>query len=336
MSNTQHSPFASPYSYSPPGAISTPNNLACTIVSEGGTDFYTVVVPAAGTFDAGANPMTLTTIYPGLLAKIVNNQAGDFLVKGSKVGDPGVLCLAGATTVVTDDGKGNLMEVANSSTSGSSGTGPLFTSARVRGAVNQNIADKAAFPVAQTGGGQEGITYVQGDLVLLMGQTAPAENGPYFVGAVVAGNAPLTRPAWWAPGSTIPEEFEFLVSMEGANFGGLTAAARCVAAKIVDTDDPVLRWLDVGGLVVGQVGPVYTYQRGLGAIVRNGAGDYTITVLSGFEPNKSIVELTSKNGGAVAQTFDIVATTGTTIRIECFAAGVAGDFPFMLSMKTIN
>ena len=330
MSNTQHSPFASPYSYSPPGAITTPNNLACTIVSEGGTDFYTVVVPAAGTFDAGANPMTLTTIYPGLLAKIVNNQAGDFLVKGSKAGDPGVLCLAGATTVVTDDGNGNLMEVANSSTSGSSGTGPLFTSALVRGVVDANVANLAAFTCS--GAGRDGITYAPNDLVLLMNQTTASQNGPYVVGAVVANVAPLTRPPWWAAGSTIPSEFTFQAASDGTLYGGLRVRTS-VQAKVVDTDDPVLRFVSVGASIPA-AGTAATFIKGIGAYGHNnGTGIYTFTNMPiGIDLNKSTVKLTN-NSGNTQMTFVMQKVSATSLTVITGNAGVAGDIPFDLEIS---
>jgi hypothetical protein len=48
--------------------------------------------------------------------------------------------------------------------------------------------------VGVTGGtAQDGITYVQGDYVLLANQTTASQNGVYVVGVVAAGTAPLTR-----------------------------------------------------------------------------------------------------------------------------------------------
>lgn len=53
--------------------------------------------------------------------------------------------------------------------------------------------------IGVTGGtAQDGVTCVAGDRVLLVGQTTPAENGIYVVGAVAAGVAPLTRAHDWA------------------------------------------------------------------------------------------------------------------------------------------
>ena len=61
----------------------------------------------------------------------------------------------------------------------------------VRGVATTNVADLGALVVAAF----DGVTYVEGDLILLANQTVPAEAGVYVVG-VVAGTAPLTRVAW--------------------------------------------------------------------------------------------------------------------------------------------
>jgi hypothetical protein len=58
----------------------------------------------------------------------------------------------------------------------------------VRASYTGNIANLAAATTTC-----DGVTLVEGDLVLLTEQTAGAENGIYVVGAVAAGAAPLTR-----------------------------------------------------------------------------------------------------------------------------------------------
>lgn len=60
-----------------------------------------------------------------------------------------------------------------------------------RGVVTANVASLAAFTVA----GNDGLTYVAGDRVLLTGQTTGSECGLYSVGTVSTGTAPLTRVA---------------------------------------------------------------------------------------------------------------------------------------------
>jgi hypothetical protein len=50
----------------------------------------------------------------------------------------------------------------------------------------------------------DGLTYVAGQRVLLVGQTTKSQNGVYVVGVVAAGAAPLTRPADFATGAVVP------------------------------------------------------------------------------------------------------------------------------------
>jgi hypothetical protein len=50
----------------------------------------------------------------------------------------------------------------------------------------------------------DGVTLLEGDVVLLTAQTPGTDNGPYVVGPVVGPAAPLTRPFWWSPDTVIP------------------------------------------------------------------------------------------------------------------------------------
>ncbi len=105
---------------------------------------------------------------------------------------------------------------------------------QVRGAVLVNVPNLAAFVVAQNG-----VTFQAGDYVLLTKQTTAAQNGVYVVGTV-SGTAPLTRPSWWATGSTIVQGTEFIASGTQTLLPGVRW--KCFAAKgaIVDTNDPLL------------------------------------------------------------------------------------------------
>lgn len=87
----------------------------------------------------------------------------------------------------------------------------------VKCVVPANVASLAAFPVAA--GANDGVACVQGDIVLLINQTTAKQNGPYVVGPVVAGNAPLTRPSWWAAGLRASPAFEFIVQYGGTLYG---------------------------------------------------------------------------------------------------------------------
>jgi hypothetical protein len=96
-----------------------------------------------------------------------------------------------------------------------------------------NVANLAAFTVA----GNDGVTNVAGDVVFLYAQTDPTENGPWVVGGVSAGAAPLTRPVWWASGATIGADTEVAIA-SGAVFGTTTWQNYTAAAIVVDSDDP--------------------------------------------------------------------------------------------------
>lgn len=71
--------------------------------------------------------------------------------------------------------------------------GDVVTSLRARNIVNGNIADLAAYTVASNAAVNDATLNVEGDVVLLIGQTTAAENGLRTVGAVSGGTAALTR-----------------------------------------------------------------------------------------------------------------------------------------------
>lgn len=104
---------------------------------------------------------------------------------------------------------------------------------QVRGVVTSNIASLAAFTVASN----DGLTYSAGQLVLLVGQSTAAQNGPYVVGTVAAGVAPLTRPAWWATGAVKPAGSEFKVN-EGTAWAHTEWFATLAGAITVGTSSP--------------------------------------------------------------------------------------------------
>lgn len=103
----------------------------------------------------------------------------------------------------------------------------------VRGVVFANVASLAAFTVA----GNDGLTYVAGELVLLANQTTAAECGLYVVGTVGGGTAPLTRVTQYGAGIAIKCGMTVEVS-EGTIFKGSTWKAMCTGAKVWGTDDP--------------------------------------------------------------------------------------------------
>lgn len=97
-----------------------------------------------------------------------------------------------------------------------------------------DVPNLAAFTVA----GNDGVTNVAGDVVVLYAQTDPTENGPWVVGAVAAGVAPLTRPDWWAAGATLWQEIVKVAT--GTVFSGTEWRAFSATPFIVDAADPLI------------------------------------------------------------------------------------------------
>lgn len=207
--------------------------------------------------------------------------------------------------------------------------GPTFTSALVRGVVDAAVANLAAFAVA--GAGRDGITYVAGDIVLLMAQAAPAQNGPYVVGTVGGGNAPLTRPSWWAPGSTIPMGFEFRTGGEGTIYHDLVVyTGILVNTGVVDTDDPVTLFRRISCLFAanGTVAIAST-QRGLAAPVAGGAGVYTFTQTVGVKFLRAAIKVSFATGaGGATLTQDATLTSDTQFVVATFIGGVGTNEGF--------
>lgn len=108
----------------------------------------------------------------------------------------------------------------------------------VRGAIGANVANLSSFTV--TGTGRYGVTFVAGDVLLLVAQTTAAQNGPYVVGTVTAGAASLTRPAWWATDSIQPTGARFFIQEGNGSNAGLTLYVADTGGIIVGTDAPLL------------------------------------------------------------------------------------------------
>jgi hypothetical protein len=116
----------------------------------------------------------------------------------------------------------------------------LKSALKARGVCDTNMSIAAFIGVAG-GTPQDGITYAKDDIVLLTAQTVASQNGPWKVGVVAAGVAPLTRPDWWTPASLIVQGVVIEVGGEGTKWKGSSWKALCsTALKVVDTDDPVL------------------------------------------------------------------------------------------------
>jgi hypothetical protein len=99
--------------------------------------------------------------------------------------DTGSAAVAGPGVIVPTYATGRWLQ---SGSGGSLGVGTVNL-ATVRGASTADIPNLAAFTVA----GVDGLTYVEGERILLKNQTAPAQNGLYRCGAVGGGTCALTR-----------------------------------------------------------------------------------------------------------------------------------------------
>lgn len=137
----------------------------------------------------------------------------------------------------------------------------------IRGVVTANVADLEAFAVA----GNDGLTYVAGELVLLVGQTDATEDGPYIVGAVASGAAALTRPSWWSDGSVQAPGAEFRIN-EGTAWKGAVWYATLAGPITVGTSEPEFyprRHAVTTPAMTAGVGTVNTLFMRSGAIVQH-------------------------------------------------------------------
>lgn len=153
----------------------------------------------------------------------------------------------------------------------------------VRGVVTANIASLSAFTVASN----DGLTYTEGQRVLLAGQTTAAQCGIYVVGAVGGGTAALTRAADFASGLAIVNG-EIVEASEGTLWAGSSWKAMCTGSKVVGTDDPLFYprvvkgtlTLVAGTITLGATQGLYLLSTTTSPVVvtRNTAGTTTSTV----------------------------------------------------------
>jgi hypothetical protein len=147
-----------------------------------------------------------------------------------------------------------------------------------RGVVTSNVADLGAFTVAT----HDGLTFVEGDYVLLASQSTPAQDGPYVVGVVATGTAPLTRAADWAAAMVLPANSIMLVS-EGTVFRNS-------------------RWFAsvAGAVTVGTTAPAFFPERVKATTVAMTAGAVSVASTWILSATTSVVMLTPKTPGGTA------------------------------------
>jgi hypothetical protein len=165
-----------------------------------------------------------------------------------------------------------------------------------------NVASLAAFTVA----GNDGVTNVAGDIVVLLEQTTTAQNGPYVVGTVAAGAAPLTRPDWWATGSTLYSGTKIRLGGEGTVFKNADLRAFVAADSfVVGTTDPKL------------------YPESVSGATALASGTFTISTVPIFGANSTVHLERKATGGTVTSTIGYHPTTGGATGITAGVRGTA-------------
>ncbi len=118
-----------------------------------------------------------------------------------------------------------------------------------RNVITSNVS-LTAYTVAANQGVNDAVLNVEGDSVLLIGQTTAAQNGFYDVGAVSGGLAALTRSPLLPAGRVFDENSVRVEIAEGAN--NRSASFTNTAAGTVGTNDPIFRYRDGGNFIVHQ------------------------------------------------------------------------------------
>lgn len=205
-------------------------------------------------------------------------------------------------------------------------TNPLLSSNtrfRARNVVTTNVATPTgagAYTVASAST-NDNVLNVAGDVIILSAQTTPAQNGPWVVGAVATGTAALTRPDWWASGSSQLTGQQIRVGGEGSVFKNtLWHAMHASDSVVIDTTDPQFFPLEVSGqstLVAGTFTiatvPIFSTKSNV-SLVRTTANTSTATT-GGYQPTVA---------GATGITAGVVGT-GAVIVQACIAAGTINN-----------
>ena len=176
-------------------------------------------------------------------------------------------------------------------------------------------------------GTQDGVsTLAAGDLVLLPAGitniTAAKDAGPYVISVLGTGSVKwvLTRPDWWATGSTIPLGASIDVGGGGTLFSGTSWKSFVVTGKVVDTDDPLfyprqvtqqITLLTGGGNVAVTNVPIYSATRSQVVVSYAGSGTPNAATL-GYQPgaitpgalNTATVTVQAVKAAMVAQATD--------------------------------
>jgi hypothetical protein len=245
----------------------------------------------------GTTALVINKILQNPLAGSTGNTWG---VTGSGVAGFSALNLAGGSAYVS-----GTLPVLNL---------PLGVTRHARGVVFANVANLAAFTVA----GNDGLTYVEGDRVLLANQTTAAQCGLYVVGVVGGGTAALTRVTDMPAAAAIQNGMVVEVS-EGTLFAGSSWKAMCTGSAVVGTNDPIFyprncrgtATLSSGVKALGATEGLFVLSttRSSFAVTRNTANTSTGTT-GGYAVPVSTV--TAGKSGTAAATLTAQAADGTT------------------------
>lgn len=90
------------------------------------------------------------------------------------------------------------------------------------------------------------------------------------------------------------------------------------------------------GNVTAQVGPVYSLNRGfVSPPLRNGAGDYTLTLQDGANLSTE-AQIKGQVYGVGDSTLNIEPLTVTTFRVRTFTGGVAAELNFGVEIQDVG
>lgn len=180
-----------------------------------------------------------------------------------------------------------------------------------------NVANLAAFPAAAN---NDGVTLVEGDVVLLVAQATAAQNGPYMLSQVSGGNAALVRPPWFETGRSLDSGFAVRIS-RGTVFAGTNWVGRSAGAIVVGTNDPVFypervcgSTALVGGTFTTTTVPILSATKTNVVFDRQAAAGSALTV-GGYHPT---------TGGANGLTAGIIGV-GQFVVEACVAAGTINN-----------
>ena len=289
------------------GVIQNINALGQVAVAVGSTSPYDAGaaggVPTSRTLTAGAGLTGGGDLSANRTFDVVANGDGSIVVNANDI----------QVGVINATQHGNLAGGALHAVN-ATGTVGFSTVRNCRVVIDTNQS-LAAFVGVTGGTAQNGVTCVAGDVVLLVGQTTGAENGPYVVGTVTAGTAPLTRPLDFATGSLVPGGIVYQTGSTQSNY----AASQ---------------WKSIsrGNLVVGTTNPTF-YPKNCSGKATLVAGTVTlgsaakIWMLSAAPP--TVINLTYNTSAGAATSCSIEAPSASR------TAGVVGTAQFVINAIAI-